>query len=307
MPPLKPTPFAGVPEKPPSACGPRPYPALKLFIIFATVLAVCFARPLLSLITYAAKTELYSYILLIPFISAYLIKTTRVPLPAAPVPEKRWALLSALAGVALFAGYRVALARGWSPARPDYLAVLTLSFLFFLLAGAFFFFGNQYLRSLAFPVAFAFFSVPLPQAARDTIESILQHGSAYVAGAMLRLSGMPVFQQDMRLRLPGFFLEVAPECSGIHSTLVLFITSLLAGYLFFNSNWRRLALALAVIPLAYLRNGFRIFTIAQLCVRISPDMINSPIHRHGGPIFFALSLIPLLLWLVFLRKGEVQY
>jgi hypothetical protein len=33
-------------------------------------------------------------------------------------------------------------------------------------------------------------------------------------------------------------------------------------------------------------------------------MINSPIHRRGGPIFFALSLIPFFLLLVFLRKRE---
>jgi hypothetical protein len=33
-------------------------------------------------------------------------------------------------------------------------------------------------------------------------------------------------------------------------------------------------------------------------------MINSPIHRRGGPIFFALSLIPFFFLLVFLRKRD---
>src|SRR5262249_56535760 len=37
------------------------------------------------------------------------------------------------------------------------------------------------------------------------------------------------YTQGLVFDLPGFSLEVAPECSGIHSTLVLFITSLLAG------------------------------------------------------------------------------
>jgi exosortase/archaeosortase family protein len=62
-------------------------------------------------------------------------------------------------------------------------------------------------------------------------------------------------------------------------------------------------LASAVIPLALLRNGFRIFVIGQLCVHIGPEMINSSIHRHGGPLFFILSLIPLFLLLIFLRKS----
>ena len=95
---------------------------------------------------------------------------------------------------------------------------------------------------------------------------------------------------------------MAPECSGIHSSLVLFITSLLAGYLLLNSPWKRAVLVLAVVPLALLRNGLRIVTIGQLCVHVSPDMINSYIHRKGGPIFFALSLIPFFLLLLFLRR-----
>jgi hypothetical protein len=59
-----------------------------------------------------------------------------------------------------------------------------------------------------------------------------------------------------------------------------------------------------VIPLAILRNGLRIFIIGQLCVRVSPGMIDSYVHRHGGPIFFAMSLIPFFLLLVILRKSE---
>jgi len=33
-------------------------------------------------------------------------------------------------------------------------------------------------------------------------------------------------------------------------------------------------------------------------------MINSWIHRHGGPVFFALSLIPFGLILIWLYKSD---
>jgi exosortase/archaeosortase family protein len=115
---------------------------------------------------------------------------------------------------------------------------------------------------------------------------------------------MPFLRQQTSFQLPGMPLEVAPECSGIRSTLVLFITSLLAGHLFLRSPWRRAALVLAVIPLALLRNGFRIFSIGQLCVNLGPHMINSPIHKRGGPLFFLLSLVPFFLMLLWLRKSE---
>ena len=61
-----------------------------------------------------------------------------------------------------------------------------------------------------------------------------------------------------------------------------------------------------IIPLAILRNGFRILVIGLLCVNIGPQMIHSLIHRRSGPVFFVLSLIPFLLVLWLLRKGDVH-
>jgi exosortase/archaeosortase family protein len=63
-------------------------------------------------------------------------------------------------------------------------------------------------------------------------------------------------------------------------------------------------LVLFVFPLAIVRNAFRILVIGLLCVHVGPHMINSVIHRRGGPLFFALSLIPLSLFLYWLYRGE---
>jgi exosortase/archaeosortase family protein len=76
--------------------------------------------------------------------------------------------------------------------------------------------------------------------------------------------------------------------------------------MFLRSPWRRAVLVLFVIPLGILRNGFRILVIGLLCVNIGPQMIDCPIHHRGGPIFFALSLIPLFLLLWWLRRSERQ-
>jgi exosortase C (VPDSG-CTERM-specific) len=164
--------------------------------------------------------------------------------------------------------------------------------------------GGAAMRALAFPFFLLVFMIPFPVPLRHGIETALQHGSAEVADWMLSLAGTPFWRQGMLFRLPGISLEVAPECSGIHSTLVLFITSLLAGQLLLRRTWKRTVLWLAVIPLALLRNGFRVFVISELCVHVSPQMIDSPIHHHGGPVFFVLSLAPFFLLLYFLRKGE---
>jgi len=146
--------------------------------------------------------------------------------------------------------------------------------------------------------------VPFPTFLTHAIEVSSQHASADAASLMLSVSQTPVLRDGLFFKLPGITIEVAQECSGIRSTLVLFITSLVGSYLFFRSNTHRALLTLAVIPIAIIRNGFRIFTIAMLCVHVSPDMIRSWIHKRGGPVFFVLSLIPLFALLLFLYRRE---
>ncbi len=273
-----------------------------LLCVGALVLA--FSLPLYHLVRFSLEQDLYSHIVLIPFISLYLAWNRRKALPPASAPARQWAVvLCALGGG--FLAWRAALPlSGAAPAAEDSLALLTLSFLLLFSGIVSWFLGRRTVRALAFPMAFLVFMVPLPVAAQTTLETLLQHGSAEVAHGMFLLSGMPVLRDGMVLRLPGFPLEVAPQCSGIHSTVALFITSIVAADLFLRTPWKRATLALAVIPLALLRNGFRVFVIGTLCVRVSPDMINSYIHHQGGPIFFVLSLIPFVLVLLWLVRSD---
>jgi exosortase C (VPDSG-CTERM-specific) len=273
------------------------------FFLASAILALCFGLPLFHLLWFAVHDELYSYIPLIPIISAYLVWTRRQNLPAGPDASVKTALIFFACGFATIV-YRFAAHFNSKPAAEDSLALTTLAFLFFFTGAAFLFLGRKILRAVAFPVALLVFMVPLPVILRNAIETFLQYGSVVAASGLFAVSGLPYFRDGLVFDLPGINLQVAPECSGIHSTVVLLITSLVAGFVFLRSSWKRTLLCLAVIPLALLRNGFRIFVIGQLCARISPDMINSPVHRHGGPLFFLLSLIPFFLLLIFLIKSE---
>ena len=163
------------------------------------------------------------------------------------------------------------------------------------------------MRAMAFPMAFLAFMIPLPSQAVDALEIASQNASAEVANALFIVSGTPTLRDGNVFQLPGIIIRVAQECSGIRSTLVLFVTSLLAAYLFLRTSGRRAVLVAAVIPLGLLRNGFRILVIALLCVHIGPQMINSPIHRRGGPIFFAASLVPLFILLWALYRSEQRF
>lgn len=282
-----------------STASPDPSGSMRNFYVAVAVLVAGFSVPLYHLVQFALQSELYSHTILVPFISLYLVWMKRHSLPPRSRPDHRLAILPLVAGLALLAG------RFTSTLDPeDALALTILAFVLLFAGVCMLFLGRQTLRAITFPLGFLVFMAPFPTSVTEWIGTKLQHTSASAAYLFFRLGGTTVFRDDTFFQLPGMKLMVAPECSGIHSTLALFITSLVAGYFFLNSGWKRALLALAVFPLAIFRNGFRVFVIGELCVHIGPEMIDSYIHRHGGPIFFVLSLLPLFLFLRFLMKSE---
>ena len=273
---------------------------------FAIVLLAVFAQPLLALINYAARSQLSSYILLVPFVSAYLFYLQRDRLPKNYAIDLPLAIVSLAAGLGVLAFTYWLDFAGQAPGTNDRVALLTLSFLCCLVAGGFFFFGRAWMRAAAFPLAYLIFMVPMPDAMTEGLETASKSASAEVANLLFHLSGTPFLRAGAIFQLPNITIEVAQECSGIRSSWVLFMTSILAANLFLKTRWRRFALVAFVIPLGILRNGFRILVIGLLCVNVGPQMIHSLIHRRGGPVFFMLSLIPFFLVLWWLRKGDVR-
>ncbi len=273
---------------------------------FVIVLLAAFGQPLLGLANYAAHSSLHSYILLIPFVSGYLLYLRRDQLPKKRVADLPFGIVLLACGLGVFLFTHWLAFAGRAPADNYYFVLLTISFLCSLAAGGFFFFGRAWMRAAAFPLAYLIFMVPMPDAMADALETASKYASAEVANVLFHLSGTPILRAGLVFQLPNITIEVAQECSGIRSSWVLLMTSILAANLFLKTPWQRIVLVAFIIPLAILRNGFRILVIGLLCVNIGPQMIHSVIHRRGGPVFFVLSLIPLFVLLWWLRKGETR-
>jgi exosortase C (VPDSG-CTERM-specific) len=276
---------------------------LRIFGIFALVLSLVLMSPLRDLAMVSFGSDLHSHIVLIPFISAYLIywKGGKSPLAFKSSPISGALFLipaAALAGIIIFHGTLLS--------ETDRSAVWAGIYLSCLWSGAFFFLGRPFLKQFIFPIFFLIFIVPLPDAVASGLESGLMAASAIVAQWLFAIAGIPVFRDGQFLQIPGMALEVARECSGIRSTWVLFITSLVVAYLFSSSPWRRSVLVSIILPLGILRNAFRILIIGVLCIRMGPEMIDSWIHHRGGPVFFAISLVPVFLLTLWLRRAEVK-
>ena len=263
----------------------------KGFIVYVLLLIVVLCLPLYRWFVFCLGDDLHSYALLVPVISLYLIW------PKWKDMEDTFKRDLSYGSVFLFSGTLCLAATllFFSPAARNHQSALSLStfgvvLLVWGLAVASL--GCSAIKRLLFPFVFLLAMVPLPPALESAIASGLQHASAEMVYLMFSATGMTMARDDLIFTLPGISLEIAPECSGIHSTIVLFVTSLVGGYLMLRSPWKRTVLCLAVLPLAILRNGFRVWVLGELCVHVDPEIINSSLHHRGGPIFFVLSLLP---------------
>ncbi len=256
-----------------------------------------------TLLQLAFQVDLHSHILLIPLVSAYLVWSERRTCPPPGPANLAWTGLLALGVV----GCAVAGLTSLGPASVDQrLALKILAYLSGIGLAVSVFLGAGILRFLAFPLGFLLFMVPVPEFLIQGFETLLQRASADVAEWIFVTTGLPSIRDGQFFRLPGLSIEVAQECSGVRSTLVLFIVAVLAARLFLRRAWKRILLVSVIIPLGIVRNAFRIYVLAALSVEVDPSIIKSPLHHQGGPVFFLLSLLPLGLLLWMLRRSERQ-
>lgn len=291
-------------EAPPVKAEPcLTFGAMRLWGAFATLVLLCVAFfPVLQVwFRVAMGSDLHSHVLLIPWVSTYLLVTDRKNFTWDSRPS-----LVAGTGLILSAAAILAWSLVTNPpwSEVDLTALRILSFVGFVWGIGLLFAGSRWMRSVIFPMGFLLFMIPLPDLAVVQLEQLLMVLSAQLAEVIFSIGGIPIFRNGQVLELPGVVLRVAQECSGIRSTLVLFITSVLAAHLFLPTVPRRIALVAAVLPLGILRNAVRIYVIGWLCVRMGPEMIDSWIHHKGGPVFFGVSLIPLFLMAWWLRRRK---
>jgi exosortase C (VPDSG-CTERM-specific) len=272
--------------------------------LYIAAIAAMFGGPLVQLYHYALHNDVNSYVVLVPFVCGYLLWIRRSTLAKRSRPAFWSGVGLALAATLILATAIAFRPTSWMPETADRLTVWALSLVLFTWAGGFLFLGRDWMWSAAFPLFFLIFMVPLPSVLVDMLETASKLASAEAANIFFVATATPTLRDGNVFQLPNITIEVAQECSGIRSSYVLFLTSLVAGNLFLTKTWSRILLVLFVIPLGIIRNGFRVWSIATLCIHFGPQMIHSVIHRRGGPVFFILALIPVLLLVWWLRWVE---
>jgi len=276
-----------------------------LFFLLVIVSIFVFWKPLRTLVDYSTRGghqyDHYSHTLLIPFVSLGLVfferrkifKTVQYSLTIGP------ALL--LVGVLLnWPALRALLPLG----AEELLSTKILGLVLFWIGGFILCYGTPAFQAGMFALLFLLLSVPIPGSILDKPLTAVQYGSTEVCSLIFSLSGVPVFRHGTMFSLPDISVEVAKICSGIHSTLALFIVSLLAGHLFLSSAWRKVVLVLFTLPIVCITNGSRIAGLTLLAVYVDPSFMHGSLHQGGGAGFFLAATAILLGGLGLLRKGE---
>jgi len=261
----------------------------RLFVSYSAILLAVHARVLVDLVDFSRTDPTASYLVLIPFVSWALVAMRRESIFSGVRMDGRLAIAPIAAGAAL----------AWYGARLDMsdhavnaLTVRVLALVVFWIGGFLLCYGRSSCAAARFPLTFLLLMVPVPAILLDGAVQMLKTGSAETVAALLSLAGTPFQRSGFMFSLPSDVnILIADECSGIRSSIGLFLTSLLAGDIFLRTGWKKALLVAATVPLAVLKNGVRIVTLVELSIHVSPDFLMGELHYEGGFVFYFLALL----------------
>ena len=273
---------------------------IAVFVALILVTLVCWGDLLLMLLRLAITNEQYSQVLLVLPMSLSLtilegsaqgLKPNCSPFPAIPL------LCASFIGVLISK-------HALEPTSEFVLEVGIASLVLFWIGLVILLFGVSAVRHLAFPLFFLFLIVPIPQVIVEKCILGLQIGSSEATFTLFRFAGVPVLRSGFILSLPTLEIEIAKQCSGIRSSLVLVISSLVLGHLYLRSASGKTVLVLATIPIAIAKNAVRIFTLSMLGIHVNSAFLYGSPHRYGGVFFFTSALAAIVCLLKVIRKAE---
>jgi exosortase len=261
-------------------------------------LAVCLV-PLKAMAHLSMSDPRYSHLLVIPVISAALIYRNKESIFSRKTwyPKPGLALL-AIAAVLFEIGRSVPLGESES------LSLTVLAIVVFWTTTFIICYGARSFRDARFALLFLLLMVPVPSTWMDNIIVALQTGSTELCYALFRLGGVPVYRHGFMFDLPVVGIEVAKECSSVHSACALLITGLLIGHLALRSLWSKIGLTLLTPAIAVLGNAVRIFLLWWLAAHVNMEFLTGNLHHRGGAVFAIIPLCILLALLAGARRLE---
>jgi exosortase len=163
-------------------------------------------------------------------------------------------------------------------------------------------YGTNAVRTLAFPLAFLVFMVPLPfiQDLTYRLQAMTVRSSSWALGAF----GLPVSTLGAEITLKnGPTFTVGLICSGIDSLLALMALAAVYARILERSVPKRASLFVLAIPISFVGNTLRVTSIIVVASFINVGVATGWYHDVSSPLFFAIDFLLLILvgWILRLR------
>jgi exosortase len=166
--------------------------------------------------------------------------------------------------------------------------------------------GWRLLRSVAFPIGYLIFMIPLPALIYYQLTFPLQLLASRLGAAGLVRLGIHTVREGNLLFLPNCTLEVVDACSGVRSLLSLLAATVAYAYFAEPVIWKRVFLTASTVPIVIVINGIRLVATGALSYYFGPEIDAGVIHLLLGVGSFALALLAVFLVHRLLRQWKTQ-
>ena len=190
-----------------------------------------------------------------------------------------------LGGLLVFAG----VAFRWLADLAAELFVMRGSMLLALAGLVVWHYGLRQLLRWWLPFTLVALSIPLPEIVLSKVAFPLQLVASKIGAGLLAWRDIPVLLTGNVIRIPGHELFVAEACSGLRSLTALISLGVLLGAMVLRHPLSRALLLAAVVPVAILLNGVRVFLTGFLVYFVDPALGEGFMHVTEGMLVFAVA------------------
>jgi len=248
---------------------------------------------LLNLANRLAGDEDYSYGLLLPLVSGYIIYLKWPQIRHYRWEPSWWEVPVVILGfILLTAGKLVA-----DPYSPPFSFTVVITGLLLLLG------GWGIIRMLSFPLVLLVLMLPLPGIITNFLTFPLQLISSRLAAGFLRALGIPLVLQGNVLDLGVRQLQVVSACSGLRYILALLALGIIFCYFYQRRLWKGVVLLIALVPAAIFANATRVAAMG-----LFPALQEGFLHSFSGWLIFVFcfAAMALLNWSLNYWRPEPQ-
>ena len=185
----------------------------------------------------------------------------------------------------------------------DIKVIMQLSMISIILSLAWGILGHKIFYFLLFPLLFLYLAVPIGQG----LIPILMEFTANTTVYLVKLTGIPVYQEGFNFILPSGNWSVVEECSGVRYLIATVTLGIVYSYISYASLKKRLIFTVFTIITPIIANSLRAFIIVLLGHYSGMTIATGADHLLYGWVLFGIIIITMFYIGSFWRDSKEEF